>query len=76
MDYAEAEALQGDAAVFHILGWAEGNYRFVEQIDTSRRPNLRSTIQTILMHAKKRDQVRESNEGVPLKSLPKKYTPT
>ena len=54
------------------------HYRFVGTIDTSRRPNLRSTMQNILAEAKKRDEARDSGErvGIPLKSMPKKYAKT
>jgi pSer/pThr/pTyr-binding forkhead associated (FHA) protein/ribosomal protein L37E len=78
--YAQVGGLRGEAAVYHILEWGEGTYRFVGHIDTSRRPNLQTTIQNILTNAKKRDQARASGVReagtVPLKALPKHYPQT
>ena len=70
--FAKAGKLLGESAIYHLLGWPEGNYRFVGALDDSERPNLRATIQEILSRAKRRDEQRGSGHHAPLAATPQK----
>ena len=74
--YAQTGKFLGEAAIYHLLGWPDGNYRFVGALDDSEPPNLRATIQEILMRAKRRDEKRVGGSGhhAPLAATPKKQS--
>ncbi|RMG07297.1 MAG: FHA domain-containing protein, partial [Planctomycetota bacterium] len=55
--------LEGEPAIYHMLGWARGQYRFVTGIDPDLEPNVWLTMQDVLRRAQRRDRAKRSDHG-------------
>jgi pSer/pThr/pTyr-binding forkhead associated (FHA) protein len=80
--YAAASHLVGEPAIHHMLGWTEGQYRFVATVDPDLAPNVWTTIQALLTQAQqqaKRAQAKGQSSGKatgPHKTPPKASPPS
>ena len=52
--HAEVGDLRGEGAIFGLLRWTEGNFRFIAGVAPDLVPNVRPTMQEILAEARRR----------------------